>query len=111
MSTRNKWGTAVITGIGPTYADRLARHGYDLILVARSKPTLDQLAASLAAQTGLLRWHLSEFPARWLAQHIELQHSAIVSHRGNPRIWRGCMHRSRRSRQARDARADPDRRS
>ncbi len=57
MSTRNELGTALITGastgIGATYADRLARRGYDLILVARSKPTLDQLAASLAAQTGV----------------------------------------------------------
>jgi uncharacterized protein len=57
MSTASKLGTALITGastgIGATYADRLARRGYDLILVARNRPLLEKLAASLAAQTGV----------------------------------------------------------
>src|SRR5271155_1655058 len=57
MSTVNKMGTALITGastgIGATYADRLARRGYDLILVSRSKPKLDQLAGRLRAETGV----------------------------------------------------------
>jgi short-subunit dehydrogenase len=49
-------GTALITGassgIGAVYADRLARQGYDLILVARSQAKLDTLANRLSDQTG-----------------------------------------------------------
>jgi uncharacterized protein len=56
MSTANTLGTALITGastgIGATYADRLARRGYDLILVARNKSNLEKLAARLATDHG-----------------------------------------------------------
>ncbi|PVZ52447.1 SDR family oxidoreductase [Pseudomonas sp. B1(2018)] len=49
-------GTALITGassgIGAVYADRLARQGYDLILVARSRGRLNALANHLSDQTG-----------------------------------------------------------
>jgi short-subunit dehydrogenase len=50
-------GVALITGasagIGATYADRLARRGYDLLLAARDEARLEALAARLRAETGV----------------------------------------------------------
>jgi len=44
--------TGASTGIGAVYADRLAKRGYDLILVARSKDKLDEVAKQIQASTG-----------------------------------------------------------
>src|SRR5262245_53546193 len=55
MFERTK-GTALITGasagIGAVYADRLARRGYDLILIARNEERLRAVAEKIVADTG-----------------------------------------------------------
>jgi uncharacterized protein len=56
MTLQRNPGTALITGastgIGAIYADRLARRGFDLILVARNGQRLRELADQLVASTG-----------------------------------------------------------
>jgi uncharacterized protein len=56
MSASETTRTALITrasaGIGEIYADRLAKHGYDLILVAPNKNRLAALARRLENETG-----------------------------------------------------------
>jgi short-subunit dehydrogenase len=56
QATEQATGTALITGassgIGSVYADRLARRGHDLILVARDRRRLDALAIRLSEDTG-----------------------------------------------------------
>lgn len=57
-------GTALITGastgIGSIYAERLARRGYDLVLVARNRERLNALAGRLTSET---RQNVEVFPA------------------------------------------------
>jgi len=55
LNTRNNGAvliTGASTGIGAIYADRLARRGYDLILVARNQDKLNALAKKLTTETG-----------------------------------------------------------
>ena len=56
MSSSSNKGVALITGastgIGAVYADRLARRGYDLILVARNEARLMSLSGRLTSDTG-----------------------------------------------------------
>src|SRR5882762_8974780 len=56
MANSSNKGVAVVTGassgIGAGYADRLAKRGYDLILVARNEGRLKSLSARLTSETG-----------------------------------------------------------
>ena len=56
MKSSHAKGTALITGastgIGAVYADRLAKRGYDLIVVARNEARLEELATRLRKETG-----------------------------------------------------------
>jgi short-subunit dehydrogenase len=45
--------TGASSGIGATYADRFARRGHDLVLVARDKQRMEALAARLRDETGV----------------------------------------------------------
>lgn len=69
-------GTALITGastgIGAVYADRLARRGYDLVLVARDGARLAALAERLHRETGRkIEWLAADLTARADLARIE----------------------------------------
>ena len=78
MTTNSTKGTALITGassgIGAVYADRLAKRGYDLILVARNAARLNALATRLSAATGrtvkTIAADLNDKAARSNVEHI-----------------------------------------
>ena len=53
MANRTALVTGASSGIGAVYADRLARRGHDLVLVARDKAKLEALAARLKSETGV----------------------------------------------------------
>ncbi|TCM18477.1 hypothetical protein EDF56_1045 [Novosphingobium sp. PhB165] len=53
MTSKTYLVTGASDGIGALYADRLARRGHDLILVARRKDKLADLAGRLEAETGV----------------------------------------------------------
>lgn len=57
MTRTSELGTALVTGasagIGATYADRLARRGYDLLLVARDAARLSEISERLSRQYGV----------------------------------------------------------
>jgi short-subunit dehydrogenase len=56
MKSKSIQGTALITGastgIGAIYADRLAKRGFDLILVARSEERLQKVAQQVSESSG-----------------------------------------------------------
>lgn len=53
MSSPTVLITGASTGIGATYADRFARRGHDMVLVARDAARMERLAQGLRAQTGV----------------------------------------------------------
>ena len=60
--------TGASSGIGATYAERFARRGHDLVLVARDNARLETLAARLRQETGVA---IEVLPAD-LTRHDEL---------------------------------------
>ncbi|MBA2816386.1 SDR family NAD(P)-dependent oxidoreductase [Candidatus Pantoea persica] len=74
--------TGASSGIGATYAQRLAARGYDLILVARDQTRLDAMAQSLrqkhAIEVRILRADLTDAADLHRVEH-ELKNNAAIT--------------------------------
>ena len=80
-NTRKALVTGASSGIGAVYADRLARRGFDLILVARNAERLNTVAGQITATTGrqveVLRADLSDAADRQLVENRLREDAAI----------------------------------
>src|SRR5580692_6394072 len=80
-NTRKALVTGASSGIGAIYADRLARRGFDLILVARNAERLNTVAGQIATTTGrqveILRADLSDSADRSLVENRLRQDATI----------------------------------
>lgn len=76
MSSIDNQGKALITGastgIGAIYADRLAKRGYDLILVARDEAKLNTVANKIKAETNVsIKVISADLTSKVELKHIE----------------------------------------
>jgi short-subunit dehydrogenase len=80
-NTRKALVTGASSGIGAIYADRLARRGFDLILVARNAERLNTVAGQIATATGrqveILRADLSDAADRKRVENRLREDAAI----------------------------------
>lgn len=55
LRTQGKWAviTGATSGIGKAFAEQLAEKGLDIVLVSRSLPTLEEVAAALKQRYGV----------------------------------------------------------
>ncbi|NOW48556.1 short-subunit dehydrogenase [Novosphingobium sp. SG751A] len=62
--------TGASTGIGATYAERFARRGHDLVLVARDAARMEALASRLRQETGVMIGNIvNALPAKRYRTH------------------------------------------
>jgi uncharacterized protein len=80
-NTRKALVTGASSGIGAIYADRLARRGFDVILVARNAERLNTVAGQIVTTTGrqveVLRADLSDSADRRLVENRLHEDAAI----------------------------------